>query len=97
MNIQSLAKLFAKRPKTVLMLFTILTIFIGSQATNIYMGSDFAAYLPSDDPTMQLWGKIYDEFQIGQTIIIYIDQSDRSYNIRDPKVLIEMDEVTGLT
>lgn len=93
MNIGSFAKLFARRPKTVLLLFTIFTIFIGSQVTNIFMGSDFAAYLPSDDPTMQLWSRINEEFQIGQTIIIYIDQTDQPYYIRDPKVLTEMDEV----
>ena len=50
MKVQSLAKLLAHRPKAVLLLFTIFMIFIGSQATNIYMGSDFTAYLPSEDP-----------------------------------------------
>ena len=94
MNVQSLIKLLAHRPKVVLLLFTIFTIFVGSQATNIYMGSDFTAYLPCEDPTMKLWARINEEFQIGQTIIIFIDQSDKAYDdIRDREVLTEMDEV----
>jgi predicted RND superfamily exporter protein len=94
MKMHSIAKLLSHRPKVVILIFTIFTIFIGSQATNIYMGSDFTAYLPCEDPTMKLWARINEEFQIGQTIIIYIDQSDKAYDdIRDREVLTEMDEV----
>jgi len=39
MNIRTLATLFAKRPRTVILVFTILTVLIGSQATNLYMQS----------------------------------------------------------
>ena len=93
MNIKPFAKLIAHRPKTVLLIFTIFTVLIGLQATNIYMESDFASYLPENDPTIELWGRINQEFQIGYTIIILIDQTDRVYDIRDPKVLTEMDEI----
>jgi hypothetical protein len=58
------------------------------------MESDLTSYLPEDDPTIQLWMKINQEFQIGSTIIIYVDQTDRVHDIRDPKVLTEMDEVS---
>lgn len=91
MNTKSLAKLLVHRPKTVLLVFTIITVLIGIQASNIYMESDLTSYLPQDDPTIQLWNKIDKEFQIGSTIIIYVE-ADRP-DIRDPDVLKEMDRV----
>jgi hypothetical protein len=53
------------------------------------MQSDLATFLPQNDPTIQLWKKINQEFQIGSTIIIYIEADD----IRDPYILHEMDRV----
>jgi hydrophobe/amphiphile efflux-3 (HAE3) family protein len=70
--------------------YTIITIIIGSQIRNVYMQSDLTTFLPKDDPTLQLWNKIDEEFQIGSTIIIYVEADD----IRDPYVLREMDRVT---
>jgi len=93
MNNKKIASILAKRPKTVLLVFSLITILIGVQATNIYMVSDFTEYLPNDDPSIELWNRISEEFEIGPTIIILIDQSDRLYDIRNPKVLTEMDEV----
>jgi predicted RND superfamily exporter protein len=57
------------------------------------MQSDLSKFLPSDDPTIQLWARIYKEFPIGATIIVYIDQTHKSYDIRDFRVLTEMDEI----
>ena len=93
MNIKPFAKLLAKRPKTVLFVFTVITAIIGLQATNIYMESNFLEYLPSDDPSITLYNKITEEFQIGQTIIIFIDQTDWLEDIRDPTVLKQMDDI----
>ena len=90
MNVTPLAKLLVQRPKTVILVFTIITAIIGAQATNIYMESDFATFLPQDDPTVQVWGEIAREFQVGSTIIIYVEADD----IRDPDVLKEMDRVS---
>jgi len=90
MNITPLAKLLVQRPKTVIIVFTIITVIIGAQATNIYMASDFATFLPKDDPTVQVWSEIDKEFQLGYTIIIYVEADD----IRDPDVLNEMDRVS---
>jgi len=91
MNIvHPLAKLLVKRPKTVLIVYTIITIIIGLQVRNVYMQADLATFLPKDDPTLQLWTKINEEFQIGSTIIIYIEADD----IRDPYVLREMDRIS---
>jgi hydrophobe/amphiphile efflux-3 (HAE3) family protein len=86
---RSLAKTLVKRPKTVLLVYTIITIIIGLQVRNVYMQSDLTTFLPKDDPTLQLWTKINQEFQIGSTIIIYVEADD----IRDPYVLHEMDRV----
>ena len=96
MNLRPFAKLLANRPRTVLFIFTLITVLIGSQATNIYMDSDLSNYLPKDDPTINLYNEIAEKFQIGQTIIILVDQTDRlsaGYNVRNPRVLEEMDEV----
>jgi len=96
MSIKPIAKLLVNRPKAVLLVFTIITVIIGINVSNIYMESELSGYLPKDDPTIKLWKTIDEEFQIGTTIIIYVDQTDRLYDVRDPKVLIEMDEVIRL-
>lgn len=85
-----LANILVKRPKTVLIVFTIITILIGLQIRNVYMQSDLTSYLPNNDPTLQLWNKINKEFQIGSAIIIYVQADD----IRDPYVLHEIDRVS---
>ena len=90
MNTHSLAKLIVTRPKTVLLVYTIITIVIGLQIRNLYMESNLAQYLPQNDPTFQLWDRINQEFQIGSTIIVYVNADD----IRDPNILREMDRVT---
>jgi hydrophobe/amphiphile efflux-3 (HAE3) family protein len=86
----SLAKILVKRPKTVLLVYTIITIVIGLQVRNVYMQSDLTTFLPQNDSTLQLWNKINEDFQIGSTIIIYVEADD----IRDPYVLREMDRVS---
>ena len=93
MNLKPVAKLLAHHPKIVIIIFTIVTVLIGSQALNVYIESDLTKFLPKDDPAIMLWEEINQEFNIGQTIIILVDQTDRVYDIRDPKVLIEMDEI----
>ena len=90
MNTRSIAAIFVKRPKTVLLIFTIITAIIGLQIQNLYMVSNLTGYLPRDDPSIVLWNEINEEFQIGSTIVIYVEADD----IRDPYVLIEMDRVS---
>lgn len=84
-----LAKILVKHPKKVLLVYTIITIIIGLQIRNVYMQADLTTFLPQDDPTVELWKKINEEFKIGSTILIYIEADD----IRDPYVLREMDRV----
>jgi len=93
MNIRSFAKLLVRRPRTVIFVFTIITVLVGSQATNIYMESNFTSYLPENDTSLKLWKEISDEFELGSTIIILIDQTKKSEDVRDSKVLNEMDEI----
>ncbi len=92
MNIRPIAKLLVHRPKTVLLVYTVITIIIGLNINNIYMQSDLAGYLPRDDPTIKLWNRIYKEFEVKSSIIIYVEADD----IRDPVVLKEMDRVSSI-
>jgi len=89
MNVRPLAKLLVKRPKTVLLVFTIITILVGINIKNVYMQSDLSTFLPENDPSVQLFERIYQEFDIKSSIIIYVKAED----IRDPRVLLEMDDV----
>ena len=91
MSVRTIAKILVGRPKTVILLFTILTAIVGYQIQNVYMVSELAGYLPQDHPSIQLWNEIDEEFQITSTIVIYVDADD----IRDPYVLKEMDRVSG--
>lgn len=93
MNIRPIATIMAKRPRTVILAFTIITILIGLQAQNLYMETDFSRYLSKDDPNLQLWEQINKEFNLGSTIIILINQTNAGYKINTPEVLKEMDEV----
>jgi len=86
---RSLARFLVRRPKTVLLVFTIITVLVGLQMRNLYMQSDLATYLPSNDPVIEQWTVLNREFQIGSTIIVYVEADD----IRDPLVLQEMDRV----
>jgi len=95
MNTKFISKLLVNRPKTVLLVFTILTLIVGINISNLYMQSDLTTYLSKDDSRIQLWNKINQEFKVGSTIIIIVDQHERSYDIRDPEVLKEIDEISS--
>ncbi len=70
MKLPSLAYILVHRPKTVLFIFTLFTLLVGSQIINVYMESDFSTYLPQDDPILELWDEINNEFNVGSTIIM---------------------------
>jgi len=90
-GLKPLATVLAKRPRTVLLVYTIITILIGLQASNLIMQSELAGFLPKDDPTIKLLKQVYDEFQIGATIIILVETDD----IRNPDVLKEYQKKAG--
>ena len=79
MKTKNLSKILVQRPRTVLLFFTIIVIAIGTQISNLHFESDFATYLPEDDSRLDLWDEINNEFHLGSTIIIIVDQSER-YN-----------------
>ncbi len=89
MNTRPLAKLLVSRPRMVLIVLTILTALVGVQIQNIYMVNNLISYLPDDNPGIQLWNQIEDEFDLVTSIIVYVKAPD----IRDYEVLNEMDRV----
>ena len=90
MNTNTIAKIVVKQPKAVVVVFTIITLLVALQIQNVYMVSDLTGYLPQDNPSIQLLNEINEEFQIGSTIVVYVEADD----IRDPYVLREMDRVS---
>ncbi|HEC86992.1 MAG TPA: hypothetical protein ENI49_03885, partial [Thermoplasmatales archaeon] len=92
MRLLNFAELLVKRPKTVLLVFTIITFMVGSQVANLYMVSDMSVYLPKNEPTVQLLDRIEQEWSLGSTIIIYVEGSD----VLDLDVLKDIDRVTQL-
>jgi len=93
MNTRFFAKLLVQKPKLVLLVFTIFTILISSQILNLYMESDFSSYLPENDERLRLLNEINEEFHVGSTIIIIIDQTERLRDVRTLEVLNEIDDV----
>jgi len=94
MNVRPIASTMAKRPRMVILLFAIITIFIGLNAQNLYMDTDFSGYLPKNDPNLELWTEINEEFNLGDTIIILVNQTGKAKDdVRDYKVLSDMDSI----
>ncbi len=71
-----LANVLVRKPKTVFLLFTILTLVVGSQAINIHMESDMSIFLPTDEPVVELLDIIQEEWPVGFSIIIYVEADD---------------------
>ncbi|RLF34669.1 MAG: hypothetical protein DRN03_06470, partial [Thermoplasmata archaeon] len=88
--LNGLAKVLVKKPKTVLLLYTLLTLIVGYQATNLYMVSDLSVYLPEDQPAIKLMKIIDREWNIGPILLIYVEAE----NVLDIDVLKDMDTVT---
>ncbi len=78
------------RPKTIFLMFTILTLLISSQALDIKITSSIEAYLPEGQPTVETLNEIRNEWPI-DSIIIYVDAED----VTKPSVLREMLAVEG--
>jgi predicted RND superfamily exporter protein len=91
-KLRTFAKILAKRPRTVLLVYTIITVLIGLQASNLYMQSELSGFLPKDDPTLELLNEISNEFKIGSTIIILLNQTNKP-DVRDYRVLQVMDDI----
>ena len=93
MNMRSLATLLVRKPRTVLLIFTIITVIIGIFAQNLYMESDLSGFLPPDTPELKDWDKIVEDFHVGSTILIYVEAGHMKNGIKDPDVMKEIDRV----
>ncbi len=91
MNLRPFARMLVYHPKTVILLFTIFTFIIGSQAANLYMVSDMSVFLPKGEPTIELMEKIEKEWSLGSTIIVYVEGN----NVLDTNVLKDIEYVTN--
>ena len=86
-----IAGILVKKPKTVLLIFTVITFLIASNARNLYMESDLSKFLPEEEPTIKLLEYISKEWNIKDTLIIYVESDD----VLDPKTLEDIDYVVN--
>ncbi|RLF42887.1 MAG: hypothetical protein DRN18_01515 [Thermoplasmata archaeon] len=86
-----IAGILVKKPKTVLLVYTIITFLIAFNAKNLYMESDLGKFLPEDEPTIKLLKYIGEEWNIGDTLIIYVESDD----VLDLETLKDIDYVTN--
>lgn len=80
--------LLLRRPKTVILLFTIVTLLIATQALNVTITSDIEVYMPSEQPSVKLLNGIRKEWPI-DTLMIYI----KADNVTSISSLKEMDGI----
>ena len=86
-----IAGILVKKPKTVLLVYTIIMFLIAFNAKNLYMESDLSKFLPEDEPTIKLLKYIGEEWNIGDTLIIYVESDD----VLDLETLRDIDYVTN--
>ena len=86
-----IAGILVKKPKTVLLVYTIIMFLIAFNAKNLYMESDLSKFLPEDEPTIKLLKYIGEEWNIGDTLIIYVESDD----VLDLETLKDIDYVTN--
>jgi len=86
-----IAGILVKKPKTVLLVYTIIMFLIAFNAKNLYMESDLSKFLPEDEPTIKLLKYISKEWNIGDTLIIYVESDD----VLDLETLRDIDYVTN--
>jgi len=77
--------LILKRPKTVVLVFTILTFFISLQALSLIITSDIEVYTPTEEPIVETLMEMRDEWPM-DSIIIFV----QSNNITKSSVLKEI-------
>ncbi len=75
-----------KRPKLTVIIFSIITLLVSTQALNVVISSDIELYMPSDEPAVETLNKIRAEWPV-DSILIYVS----SDNITDVASLKEID------
>jgi len=78
-----------KRPKSTILLFTLITLFISSQALNITISSDIEIYMPEGQPTVETLNEIRANWSV-DSIIVYVDSYN---NITSVGTLKEIDAI----
>lgn len=61
-----------KRPKIIVILFTIITLLVATQALNVTITSDIEVYMPSEQPSVKLLNEIRKEWPV-DSLLIYIE------------------------
>ncbi len=80
--------LLLKRPKLTIIIFTLLTLVISTQALDVVISSDIELYMPSDQPTVETLNQIRKEWPV-DNVVIYVSAD----NITDVSTLKEIDAV----
>ncbi|MFO8132337.1 MAG: MMPL family transporter [Thermoplasmatota archaeon] len=80
--------LLLKRPKLTILLFTLITLAISTQALNVVISSDIELYMPSDQPTVETLNQIRKEWPV-DNVVIYVSAD----NVTDVSALKEIDAV----
>jgi len=79
-----------KKPKLTIIIFTIITVLISTQALNVIISSDIELYMPSGEPTVETLNNIRAEWPV-DSILIYIS-ADNITNVSTLKEINAMEE-----
>lgn len=86
-----------EKPKTTLLIITIITLLIGSIAFNIVIRADLQAYLPQNDKNVKVLEQLNEDGWSTDSIIIYVKMKDewynKGYNITNVSVLKEISAI----
>jgi len=69
-----------RRPKLTILIFTLITLLISSQALNVTISSDIELYMPSGQPTVEILNHIRANWSV-DSIIIYVDAHNNVTNV----------------
>lgn len=77
-----------KKPKLTILVFSLITLLISTQALNVVISSDIELYMPSDEPNVETLNNIRDEWPV-DSILIYVSAD----NITSVAALKEIDAI----
>lgn len=80
-----------RRPKLTILLFTLITVLLSTQALNVTISSDIELYMPSGQPTVEVLNHIRANWSV-DSIIIYVDAHN---NVTDVATLKEINALQG--
>lgn len=86
-----LAEILVKRSGIILLVYTIVVFIVAMKAQNLYMETDMMKFLPEDEPSVTLMNYIIRNWNMGDSIIVYVESDD----ILSPDVLRDIDYVVN--